>query len=344
MVNAPSKVYQLYVGIDIAARSFSAVLLISNNQPQKAEDFKQTEQDFARFEAKLAAVNPTPAEILVVMEATGTYWVRLATFLAEAGYVVSVVNPMQAYNFIRSLTRQAKNDQLDAKGLAQLAQALKPAEWTPPPVIYQQLQQLLGQRANLLDLRQQVRNQLHALSALPMVVSTVVEQMHTLITTFEQQIVQIEAAIDELLKQENEWTKTIALLQTIPGIGQLTACLLVVYTLNFSICESAEQVTHYCGLAPLEKHSGSSVRGRAILRAAGHQRLRTALYLATLSGARHNPVLKAFYERLRAVGKPAKVARCAAARKLLHLVFAIAKSGKAFDPDYKLKTAPAQVA
>ena len=159
-------------------------------------------------------------------------------------------------------------------------------------------------------------------------------RMHELISTLDTQLSQVEAEIEEIAQQESEWSKTIALLQTIPGIGLLTACLVVVYTLDFSLCKSAEQASHYAGLAPLERSSGTSVRGRARIGPAGHSRLRTALYLATLSGAKHNPVLKEFYERLKAAGKPAKVARCATARKLLHLTFAVATSGQAFDSQY----------
>jgi transposase len=339
--------YQLYVGVDISARTFSAALLNPESQAEKTEDFTQTLEGYQSFQIKLLTRQPIPAKILIVMEATGTYWVTLATVLEQKGFVVSVVNPMQARNFIRSLPRQAKNDQLDAQGLARLAQALKPAGWVPPPEIYQQLQQRLTQRVSLLDLRQQVKNQLHALSRLPNIVEAVVERMHELISTFDRQLSQLETEIEELTQQENEWSKTIALLQTIPGIGQLTACVVVVYTLNFSLCKSAEQASHYAGLAPMEKSSGTSVRGRARIGPAGHSRLRTALYLATLSGAQHNAVLKEFYERLRATGKPAKVARCATARKLLHLAYAVATSGQAFDPEYatrKKKTKQAAAA
>ncbi|MDP9316910.1 MAG: transposase, partial [Chloroflexota bacterium] len=110
-----------------------------------------------------------------------------------------------------------------------------------------------------------------------------------------------------------------------------TSAWLLVGTLNFSLCASAEQAASYAGLTPLARESGTSVRGRAQLGRGGNRRLRTALYLATLAGAQYNPVVKTFYERLRRAGKPMKVARCAAARKLLHLAWAVVTKGQPFD-------------
>lgn len=118
------------------------------------------------------------------MEATGTYWIMLATFLDQHSFSVAVVNPLQASSFVKSLPKRPKNDHIDAQSLARLAQAHKPPRWNPPPAIYHQLQQRLAQRLSLLDLRQQVQNQLHALSVCPLIVPEVQSRMESLITTF----------------------------------------------------------------------------------------------------------------------------------------------------------------
>ncbi len=93
-----------------------------------------------------------------------------------------------------------------------------------------------------------------------------------------------------------------------------------------------EELTAYAGLAPHPYQSGTSVHGRACIGHTGNAALRTAVYLATLSAAQYNPAIKAFYDRLRTAGKPMKVARCAAARKLLHLAFAVVKNEEDYDP------------
>jgi len=136
---------------------------------------------------------------------------------------------------------------------------------------------------------------------------------------------------------DQAWARTIARLQTIPGIGLLTALWIVVTTMNFTLCSSAEQAAAYAGLAPMPRESGTSVHKRPCIGHTGNGRLRTALYLATLSAARYNPTIKRFYDRLRGAGKPAKVARCAAARKLLHLASAVGTNLEDFDPHYQPK-------
>jgi transposase len=269
------------------------------------------------------------------MEATGSYWITLATALHAAGYAVSVINPMQAHHFAKALLKRAKTDAIDAQTLTQLAAKLQPERWTPPPDVYYELQQRLAQRDALLDLRQQVRNQLHALLQGPVVIAVVRTRMEQLIATLTAQLAQVEAEIAPTLQQDAEWAQAARRLQTIKGIGLLTAAWLVVTTVNFRVCPSADAAVGYAGLAPMPYDSGTSVHGRRRIGHRGNRRLRTALYMATLSAAQHNPIIRAFYERLCAAGKLKKVARCAAARKLLRIAWAVAVKGQVFDPAYR---------
>ncbi len=182
----------------------------------------------------------------------------------------------------------------------------------------------------LLAMRQQARNQRHALEQWPVVVASVFAHLEAVIAELDERITTLDGEIRAVLAND-AWASSAALLATIPGVGMVTSAWLLVGTLNFSLCASAEQAASFAGLTPLVRESGTSVRGRAQLGRSGNRRLRTALYLATLAGARHNPVLKAFYERLRTAGKPMKVARCAVARKLLHVAWAVVTKGQPFD-------------
>lgn len=157
------------------------------------------------------------------------------------------------------------------------------------------------------------------------------------IADLDTRLAELDAAIVQVLA-DGAWAESAALLASITGIGMVTSAWLLVGTLNFQGCASAEAAAAYVGLVPLAHESGSSVRGRSAIGHSGHGRLRTALYLATLTAARFNPLIKAHYERLRAAGKPPKVARCAAARKLLHLAWAVVTKGQPFDPDYAGRT------
>lgn len=185
---------------------------------------------------------------------------------------------------------------------------------------------------------------------MPVVIAQVRQRMEALDRILTDQIAAIESELVALLPTEEQetfekgepslnrtWAITVTRLQSMPGIGFLTALWLVVTTMNFTLCSSAEQAAAYAGLVPMPRQSGTSVQKRPCIGHTGNGRLRTALYLATLSAARYNPVIKRFYDRLRAAGKPEKVARCAAARTLLHLAFAVATKQEDFDPLYQAK-------
>ena len=114
----------------------------------------------------------------------------------------------------------------------------------------------------------------------------------------------------------------------------MTAAWTLVTTLNFTTCDAVDSLTAYAGLAPMPRQSGSSVWHRPSIGHSGNGRLRTAYYMATLTAARFNPAIQVFYSRLVEAGKPEKVARCAAARKLLHIAWAVVKKDQPFDPNY----------
>jgi transposase len=161
--------------------------------------------------------------------------------------------------------------------------------------------------------------------------------MEELLATFDEQIHAVDAEIKKVVKHDEVWGSTISLLQAIPGVGLLTACWLVMLTLNFTSCKRAESLVMYAGLAPTER---TSVRGKPQVGGVGQPQLRKLLYMAALSASRHNPPIQLFFERLVGRGKAPKVACCAAARKLLHLAFAVAKSGKPFRADYQIELKP----
>ena len=328
-----------YVGVDIAAATFDAAWQTPDGDPTPARSFQQTPADLTRVQQVLQATRVVPHETLVVLEATGSYWVALAVSLHAAGYTVSVVNPAQVHAWAKSLPRRSKTDALDAQVQARFAAERRPPPWTPPPAIYHELRQRLVARDGLLEMRQQARNQLHALMQWPVVVAAVQHQLEAVIASLDEQIGVLEAAIAAVLR-DGAWAASAARLESIPGVGLVTAAWILVATVHFTTCPTAEAAVGYAGLNPLKGESGTSVRRRPQFGHGGHGRLRTALYMATLSAAQHNPVIKTFYTRLREAGKLVKVARCAAARKLLHLAFAVVTKEQDFDPSFKKLPSP----
>lgn len=329
-----ARIYKLFVGIDIAATTAEISIQRPGAKASRSFTIDQTPEGFNGLVHKLQAPGEEPSEVLVVMEATGSYWISVATRLVYEGFQVSVINPSQAHHFAKALLKRAKTDAIDAQTLAQLASVLQPEPWTPPPQIYYELQQRLAQRDDLLNLRQQVRNQLHALEQYPEVIASVRTRMDNLLSLFQSQIDEVEVEIASALTQDAAWAAAAARLQSIKGIGWVTAAWTLVTTLNFTTCDTVDSLTAYAGLAPMPRQSGSSVWHRPSIGHSGNGRLRTAFYMATLTAARLNPVIKPFYQRLREAGKPEKVARCAAARKLLHIAWAVVKKDQPFDPNY----------
>jgi transposase len=187
-----SRFYQLFAGIDVSAATFTVSLMPATGRPSRPIIIEQTAQGYALLQQQLCASGILPQAILVVLEATGSYWITLATTLAEAGFAVSVINPAQAHDFAKALLKRAKTDDLDAQMLAELAARLQPEPWTPPPAVYAELQQRLMQREALVQIRTQVRNQRHALLRQPRVVAAVRQRMDELIKTLDQQIADSE--------------------------------------------------------------------------------------------------------------------------------------------------------
>lgn len=324
-----------YVGVAIAATTFTAAWVVADHPPTTARSFDQTPAGFASFQAQLPATS-APDHTLIVMEATSTYWIRLAVALHQAGYQVAVLNPKHVHNFAKSLPRRSKTDALYAQLLVRFATERQPGRWTPPPAVYHELRQRLMARDALLEMRQQARNQQHALHQWPMVVAAVTISFDTVITTLDAQLQTLDQDIATTLRS-GAWANSATVLLSIPGIGIQCAAWLLVTTFNFTLCDTPEALVAYAGLSPLQRESGTSIRGRPAVGRGDNVRLRTALYMSTLSASRSNPIIHAFYTRLRARGKAVKVARCAVAPKLILVAWALVSSGQPFDPHYQEK-------
>jgi transposase len=262
--------HKLFVGVDIAAATATVAWCEAGAKPSRPFTIAQTPHGFTELHACLGTTGYAPCDILVVLEATGTYWMRLAVTLAEVGYYVSVINPKQAHDFAKAVLQRAKTDAIDAQTLARLGALLQPPPWMPPPAIYTELQQHLAQRDALVAMRQQARNQLHALIQQPVVVAAVRARLDAVIAFFTTQITDLDADIAATLQQDGAWAAAAARLQTVTGIGMLTSAWLLVVTLNFSTCATPDALAAYVGVIPHPQQSGTSVVRNGCIRALAH--------------------------------------------------------------------------
>jgi len=321
------------VGIDISAQSVSYAWMDAAGDPSRTYTTAQTNSGHQRLISRLADLPVAPSQVEIVMEATSTYWIRLATRLHQNGYRLCVINPVQSAQFAKVLRQHHKTDAHDAQLLARLGRAVDLEAWSPPPAIYEALYQRLQQRDQLVEMRVQMQNRLHALKQRPTNIPSVVARSERLLAELKCEIAALENEIEATIAQDETWAQSAESLLSIPGVGPITAAWILTATLNFATCHSADQASAYAGLVPHLRESGTSLNGKAKIQG-GHARLRQALYMAALSASQCNPTLKALYERLRSRGKPPKLARCAVARKLICLGYTLVTRGQVYDPNY----------
>lgn len=325
--------YTHFVGIDIAATSATVSWRTAQQPATTSWQIAQQPAAYARLAQQFSAL-AAPADTLVVMEATSTYWMALALALHQHGFAVSVVNPSQPHHFAKLRLQRTKTDPVDARLLADYACQFQPACWTPPPPLLDHLRQSLALRDDLLKVRTQQRNRLHALQHDPHADPFLLDLLRQHLTALQAQIDHLTAHLLTLLHADHPWADRVRRLLTIPGLGPITAAWILVATHAFARCATPEQAVAFAGLAPHARDSGSSVRGQRTVGHSGHKALRDCLYMAAGVAARFNPLLRPVYERLLARGKAKKVARIAVARKLVHLAWAVVVKQQDFDPHY----------
>lgn len=311
------------LGLDIAKAKFVAALLRPDGQVRH----KSCANTFAGF-AELAAwlTRQQVTQVHATLEATGTYGDALATWLYDAGHVVSVVNPAIIHAYARTQLARSKTDRLDAELIARFTATQQPPAWTPPAPEIRQLQALVRRLDALQGMRTQELNR----RAAGPTVADVRASIEAVVAHLEAQIAQVQQLIRDHLDRYPGLRAQRDLLVTIPGIGEATAAILIadLFDKRYS---SARQAAAFAGLVPRLMESGT-LRGRSRLSKIGPGRLRKALYFPAVAALRWNPTIRAVRARLHAAGKPPMVIVGAAMRKLIHLAYGVLKSGRAYEP------------
>lgn len=319
------------LGMDIAKLKFN-VCLIQQSGKLKHKLFANTASGFEQLSVWLS--KQSVQRVHACLEATGTYGEALSLFLHEAGHTVSVVNPAAIKAFAGSRLSRTKTDKVDAELIARFCQAQAPPAWTPLPQEVRELQALVRRLESLVEMRVMEENRLSSGIA----VDSVRESVEAHLTYLSEQIKRCEELIRKHIKGHPTLKAQSELLDSIPGIAESTAALLLAEITDIKQYRSARQVAAYAGLVPRERRSGSSVRGRTRLSKIGNARLRRALYFPAITALRCSPFFQAWAEGLRERGKCKMSVIGAAMRKLIHLAYGVLKTGRPFDPEW-IKTA-----
>lgn len=297
-----------FVGIDVSKLALDFDCLpISATQ--------QFGNDAAGIAALVALLQDSGAERIVI-EATGGYETAIASALAVAKLPVVVVNPRQVRDFAKAMGQFAKTDKLDARILALFGERMKPPLRTLPDEAQRALADVLNRRLQLVTMRAQEKTRL---ASVPAVARKDVEQH---IAWLDKRIAKLEADLGARLKTSEVWCHKAALLDSVPGVGEVTTFSLLADLPELGTL-SRQKIAALVGLAPFPDDSGKR-QGKRYIRG-GRAEIRCVLYMSTLSAKTHNPSIKAMFKRLIATGKPFKLVMTACMRKLLTILNALIK-------------------
>jgi len=307
----------VFVGIDVAKAS----LEVAVHQPAARWAVEYTDPAVATLVARLTALTPT----LIVLEATGGLEIPVVGALAAGGLPVVVVNPRQVRDFAKATGRLAKTDTLDAAVLAHFAAAVRPPLRPLPDAATQGLAALVTRRRQLVGMLTAERNRL---GAAPTVLH---KELQAHIRWLERRIAGLDTDLDQAIRTSPVWRAQEDLLRSVPGVGPIVARTLVAQLPELGTL-SNKTIAALVGVAPLNRDSGF-FRGRRLVWG-GRAAVRAVLYMGALAAVRFNPVLRAFYQRLRTGGKLPKVALTACMHKLLTILNAMCKHQRRWDPTH----------
>lgn len=304
------------VGIDVSKAQLEVGVLPTGEVWQTRNEL----QAISDLATRLLELAPK----LVVLEATGGLEIAVAAVLSRSDLPVVVVNPRQVREFARAMGRLAKTDKIDALILALFGERVRPERRPLPDDVAQAFDSLLARRRQLVLMLAEEKNRLQQARS-----SEVRSGIQRHMRWLESEIKGVERGLTDSVRKSPIWRAKDDLLRSVPGVGPVTS-----FTALADLPElgrlSRKQIASLVGVAPHACDSGT-LRGKRMTWG-GRASMREALYMAALAASRFNPVLRAFYQRLLAAGKPRKLALVACMRKLLTVLNAIIRDGKPWNP------------
>ncbi len=311
----------IFVGIDISKDVFDVY-----DSEDGHFQFTNDEKGFKLFRKELTSAH------CCVMEATGCYHQRLAIALFEKGIRVSVINPLIIKRFIQMKLNQVKTDKSDSKMICRYGEEQALDLWSPEPDYIVQCKTLQGVVRLYFKQRTALKNTFHSMSTSKRGKGKLTRSIQRQLKCLDKEIGLLETEIENLIRANEQ--DLFTRLNTIPGVGKKTSMLLIVSTNGFRDFESSRQLSSYFGLAPNERSSGSSIRGRSRISKRGDSLVRNHLFLCSFTACVHNPQCKALYDRIVLKGKSKKLALIAVCNKLIKQAYGISRSGLEYDRNY----------
>ncbi len=335
------KVLKQVLGIDVAQKELVVTLgrmfedLSIDLYAYKV--FRNNEKGFLLLLEWVKKLTKDKSKVLYVMEATGVYHQKFAYFLDEKDHEVCVVLPNKISNYMRTLDNKTVTDKTCSEGIAQFGLERKLDLWHRPKKIYKNLQQLTRERDQIVFERAMVKNHLHAEQAEAEPNESSMLRINARIKFLSGQEKEIKKEIENWVNKDADLKKEVENICTIPGIGELTAVIILAETNGFELIRSKRQLTSYAGLDVKEKQSGTSIKGKPRISKSGNRHLRKAMHLPGLTAVRWDDSFRDMYARIVSKNGIKMKALVAVQRKLLEMVYIIFKNKIPYDKEYEIK-------
>lgn len=272
-----------------------------------------------------------------VMEATGVYHQKLAYYLVDNGCEISIVLPNKISNYIRTLELKTITDKSCSQAIAQFGLERKLDKWAKPKSIYKELQQLTRERDQIVQERSVIKNQIHAEKTESEPNQKSLERMQARIRFLNSQEKEIKADITDIVSKDPDLKQVINNITTIPGVGELTAVIVLAETNGFELIRNKSQLSSYAGLDVKEKQSGTSVKGKPRISKKGNRNLRKSMHLPSLTAVKWDENFNNIYARLISKNGIKMKALVAVQRKILELIYILFKNETVYDKEYITK-------
>jgi transposase len=332
-ITVSAQAYSFMLGIDVSKESLDACLIRLQDGQVFDQKFNNNAEGFKKLKywAKQQG-SAMEAEVLVCLEHTGLYTRRLVHYLLSRGVKVWLESPLQIKRSI-GLVR-GKDDKIDAQRIARYALTHQDQAVLLElnGLTLEKLKDLQANRNRLMKALQSLKTAVKEVLAVDSASGKTLEKVNKqAIQGLESSLEQVEEKMSECIEQDPELKRKYDLVTTVKGVGKVLAISLLVYTQGFDKIQHARQLACYCGVAPFEHKSGTSIRGKTGVSKFANQHLKKVLHMAATSSVCHNQELKAYYQRKLAQGKTKMCVLNAVRNKLLHQIVAVLKRGTAYE-------------
>jgi len=332
------KVIKQNVGIDVSRETLAVCFVILYNdlciKIKGSKTFANSQVGFKQMYGWVLSKRDPEVHLSFTMEPTGIYYENLAYFLHAQNEIVHIVLPLRAKRYAESLPGDSKTDKIDSKALGRMGVERKLDVWQIDTPIYKDLKQLTRERDALIKERTIVKNRLHALQNSANPYKKSLRRLKGLIKYLDQQIKAIEDDIQELVISDEWLSKKVEQVISIPGVGLLTAVIVISETNGFALIKSIKQLVSYAGLDVEIRESGTW-KGKSKISKKGNVHIRKALYFPAYTNMKNSNNYMGLYSRIFAKKQKSLIAATATQKKLLGLIYTLWKNETVYIENYQ---------